>query len=115
MKKTTLTRHESRFLLLAVGAATVCVMAAFWFAVPLRAERTPAIQPVPMTRLARVDLNTAGLDALMTLPGVGEQRAQAILDYRRENGVFRQVEDAADVPGLTEEIVASWNDLAYVS
>ena len=49
------------------------------------------------------------------LPGVGEKRAQAILDYREAHGPFRRVEDAAAVPGLTENIVASWAELAYVS
>ena len=61
-----------------------------------------------------VDLNTAGADALCTLPGVGERRARAILEYREQHGPFEQVEDAANVPGLTEEIVASWEGQATV-
>ena len=70
---------------------------------------------LPLVQLARVDLNTAGLEALTILPGVGEKRAQAILDYRLRNGAFHQVADAAKVPGLTAEIVASWGELATVS
>ena len=62
-----------------------------------------------------VDLNTADLSALCTLPGVGEKRAQTILDYRMQNGPFERVEDAANVPGLTQTIVDSWAGMATVS
>ena len=64
--------------------------------------------------LSLAALNTAGADALCTLPGVGESRARAILEYREQHGPFEQVEDAANVPGLTEEIVASWEGQATV-
>ena len=69
----------------------------------------------PLIQLARVDLNTAGLDALCTLPGVGEQRARAIIEYREQYGRFAAVEEAAAVPGLTEAVVDEWDGLAYVS
>lgn len=115
MKKTAFSRREAGFLLLAAGAAALCTAMAFWFAVPLRPEQPlHAPRSVPLVQLARVDLNTAGLDALTILPGVGEKRAQAILDYRLRNGAFRRVADAEKVPGLTAEIVASWGELATV-
>lgn len=47
-----------------------------------------------------VDVNTAGLEELMTLPGIGEVRAQAILDYRAEHGPFRCPEDLIQVKGI---------------
>ena len=115
MKKTAFPRREAGFLLLAAGAAALCAAMAFWFAVPLRPEQPlPAPRSVPLVQLAQVDLNTAGLEVLTILPGVGEKRAQAILEYRLRNGAFRQVADAAKVPGLTAEIVASWGELATV-
>ena len=63
----------------------------------------------------RVDVNTAPAAELETLPGIGEKKARAILDYRRQNGAFRHVEDAVYVPGITSRIVESWQNLAYVS
>ena len=116
MKKTGFTKAERGFLLAAAAACAVSVALAFWFAVPLQAETLQHPQDsTPLIQLARVDLNTAGLEALCTLPGVGEKRAQAIIAYRDAHGAFSTVSDAAAVPGLTEDIVASWAELAYVS
>lgn len=116
MKKASLTKTEQRFLWTATLVCAVCVTLAFGFAVPQQAEPDRAAgSETPLIQLARVDLNTAGLDALCTLPGVGEQRARAIIEYREQYGRFAAVEEAAAVPGLTEAVVDEWDGLAYVS
>ena len=53
-----------------------------------------------------VNINTAGLEELMTLPGIGESRARAILDDRETNGPFVYPEDLARVKGIGEGILA---------
>lgn len=47
-----------------------------------------------------VYINTATSEELQTLPGIGETTAQAILDYRDENGAFASLEDLDNVPGI---------------
>ena len=49
---------------------------------------------------ARVNLNTATLAELLTLPGIGETRAQAILAYRAEHGPFTRIEELQNVSGI---------------
>lgn len=52
----------------------------------------------------RVNINSAGLEELMTLSGVGETRAKAIMEYREENGPFQKIEDIMLIPGIKEGI-----------
>lgn len=49
---------------------------------------------------APVNLNTATLEQLDALPGVGPATAQAILDYRKQHGRFRSVQDLLQVEGI---------------
>ena len=52
-----------------------------------------------------MDINTAGLEELTALPGIGEVRAQAILDDRAANGPYRYPEDLIRVRGIGEGIL----------
>ena len=47
-----------------------------------------------------VDLNTADKAALMTLPGIGESRADDILEWRSKNGGFQRIEDIMKISGI---------------
>ena len=49
-----------------------------------------------------VNINTADLDDLQTLPGIGPSTAQNIIDYRTDNGPFETIEDIMNVSGIGE-------------
>lgn len=51
-----------------------------------------------------VNINTADLAALMTLPGIGESKAQDIISYREAHGDFQKKEDLKKIPGIKENI-----------
>jgi len=50
--------------------------------------------------LAKVNINTAGADELVTVNGIGKVKAEAIVAYRTANGPFKTVDDLAKVKGL---------------
>lgn len=91
-----------------------CVGLAFWFAVPFDGKPQAGSFPEPLFQSAFVELNTAGVDALCTLPGIGEALAWDILDYRLEHGPFQSLEEVTAIPGITSETVDSWQGLAYI-
>ena len=52
----------------------------------------------------KVNLNTAGKEELMTLSGIGESRAEAIIAYREANGPFGSVEEIMNIEGIKEKM-----------
>ncbi len=52
----------------------------------------------------KININQADLEALMTLNGIGEAKAEAILQYREETGMFACIEDIRNVSGIGEGI-----------
>ena len=55
---------------------------------------------------AVVNINTASLDELTSLPGIGRVKAESIIKYRDEKGSFAKVEDLGNVYGIGEKTVA---------
>ena len=57
-----------------------------------------------------VNLNTADIQTLKTLSGIGDSKAQAILAYREEHGGFSSIEEVMQVPGIKESIFSKIKD-----
>ena len=55
---------------------------------------------------AAVNLNTATVEQLQALNGVGPAKAQAIVDYRKKNGNFKTVDDLNNVPSIGDKTLA---------
>lgn len=62
------------------------------------------------TSSGKVNINTAGKEELMTLSGIGEARAQAILQYRESNGRFQTKEQLKEVEGIKDGIYGKLED-----
>ena len=58
----------------------------------------------------KVNLNTATKEELMTIPGVGESKADSIVQYREEIGKFQTIEDIMNVSGIKEGLFQKIKD-----
>ncbi|WP_429844105.1 helix-hairpin-helix domain-containing protein [Brevibacillus sp. FIR094] len=61
-----------------------------------------------------INLNTATVEELMSLPGIGEARAKAIVDYRSKQGTFRSADDLKQIEGIGEKMFARIKDRLVV-
>lgn len=61
-----------------------------------------------------VNINTADVEELCSLPGVGESRAKAIIQYREEHGAFGAIEEIQNVSGIKNGLFLKMKDLIKV-
>ena len=54
-------------------------------------------------RQFKININSARQEELQMLPGVGATLSSRIIDYRKDNGAFKSLEDLEDVDGMTEK------------
>lgn len=74
-------------------------------------QRSPE-EPVTPEPRGPVDINTASLEELQTLRGIGPALAQRIIDYREEHGPFATVDELLEVKGIGEGTLEKFRDQA---
>lgn len=57
--------------------------------------------------MAAVNVNTATKEELMSVKGIGEKKAEAIIAYREAHGAFKSVDELVNVKGLGEKSLAT--------
>jgi competence protein ComEA len=80
---------------------------------------SPSISPSSIPKTAakttdKIDLNSATLEQLDALPGIGESKAKAILAYRQEKGSFTKIEQLLEVKGIGEKMLAALKPMIYI-
>ena len=83
---------------------------------PTTAPAPSGTQPVtlPQQIMGKININTATIDQLMLLPGIGQVLAQNIIDYRNTHGNFQKTADLLLVEGIGEQRLDSIIDLITV-
>ena len=72
-------------------------------AVPNDARPQNQTNAVTTNKPELLNINTASVEELQTLPNIGEATAQRIIDYRTQHGDFRSVDDLQNVRGIGEK------------
>ena len=73
-------------------------------------DRNVRSNSAPALDSGLVNLNTADVAALMTLPGIGESRAKAIISYREQHGAFVKIEDIMKISGIKQAAFSKIKD-----
>lgn len=81
---------------------------------PRLSEAEKLRQEQELKNQGKVNINTATLEELMTLTGIGETRAKDIIAYRSTNGDFEKPEDMLLIPGIKESTFDKFKDMIYV-
>ncbi len=68
----------------------------------------------PARTTLKTNINTAGLEELMELPGIGETIAGRIIEYRSSKGGFKKIEEIMGVAGIGEKTFEKIRDLITI-
>jgi competence ComEA-like helix-hairpin-helix protein len=63
----------------------------------------------------KIDLNRAEWYELIILPGIGEKKARAIVEYRKMAGGFKTIEQLCGVNGIGKKTVKRFEDLVFIN
>jgi competence protein ComEA len=71
--------------------------------------------PAAAEQKATINLNTATLDQLETLPGIGRKTAERILEHRQKSGGFKKIEELMNVKGIGEKSFLKIKPMVFVA
>lgn len=77
-------------------------------------QETVSKEETNQEELNKISLNTAIKEELMTLPGIGESKANAIILYREEHGNFEKIEDIMEVSGIGQSVFEKIKDFITI-
>ncbi len=114
---------QERGLIILVGLGILA--AGLALSIPRIPPATPAIEPIELSgihilvptfldRAEKVNLNTATVEELSTLPGIGEVLAARIITYREDHGPFQTLEGLKAVSGIGEKVVEAIAELVNI-
>ena len=77
------------------------------------APSSPNLVTTVPTQPGKININTADIDALQQIPGIGPSIAEAIITYRDSNGPFHDPAQLLNIPGIGEKKLVTLLDYVY--
>ncbi len=103
-------RRESKILgLVFAGCLVLLTVSLLWILPSGSVAAAPSSEYFENTP-DKINVNTAPVSELMCLEGIGEKRAQAIVDHREKYGNYSSAEDLKKVPGISNGILEKIQD-----
>ncbi len=116
---------QERGLIVLVAIAIIAAGLAFylptlWHArvppvAPIVVDNVRIIVPQFLSEVPKVDINSAGINELTQLPGIGKTLAARIVAYRDAHGPFARLEDLKKVSGIGDKVIGQIHDLVVVT
>ncbi|HDZ77216.1 MAG TPA: helix-hairpin-helix domain-containing protein [Candidatus Omnitrophica bacterium] len=101
MLELNLTRQEKNTLLVVAAAALLGLVLSFLFKAAPSAGRIYAASFD--TETSRININSAGKEQLITLPGIGPKIAEKIIDYREKEGKIYDIKELKQINGIGDK------------
>ena len=79
---------------------------------PIELSRVKVLRPTFLATPPKVDINSAGIEELEKLPGIGPSKAAKIVEYRNEHGPFHSLDELDNVSGIGKAIIDKISELA---
>lgn len=76
--------------------------------------QTPTPHKKEVEKEGKVNINTATVEELKTLKGIGEKKAEAIIEYRKQNGSFKNKEELMKVRGIGKKLYEAFEERVIV-
>ena len=94
---------KSIIISIILGLCLMFSTVSFLFLNPKAASAAEATTVSKTGAVKLVNINTASAEELTNVKGIGEKTAQAIVEYRKKNGVFKTVEDIKNIKGIGDK------------